>query len=59
MALTQTEKNKKWRDKNKEYNRYLSYRSTSRSFIRKLATEDDLNELEQLIHERRANTNND
>ncbi|CAK1224093.1 hypothetical protein R82291_FJPPFKPJ_00401 [Fructobacillus cardui] len=59
MALTQTEKNKKWRDKNKEYNRYLSYRSTSRSFIRKLATEDDLNELEQLIQERRANTNND
>lgn len=53
MVLTQSEKNKKWRDKNKAHNRYLSYRSTSRSFIRKLATEDDLNELASLIEERR------
>lgn len=54
MALTQTEKNKKWRDKNKEHNRYLSYRSTSRSFIRKYATEDDLREIEELVKERRS-----
>lgn len=53
MALTQNEKNKKWRDKNKAHNRYLSYRSTSRSFIRKLATEEDLSELVSLIEERR------
>ncbi|MBS9336393.1 hypothetical protein [Fructobacillus papyrifericola] len=52
MALTQNEKNKKWRDKNKKHNRYLSYRSTSRSFIRKLATADDLKELINLIEER-------
>ncbi|MCO0831899.1 hypothetical protein NFX39_02160 [Fructobacillus sp. W13] len=53
MALTQTEKNKAWQDKNKEHSKYLKYRSTSRSFIRKLATADDLDELAVLIEERR------
>ena len=58
-TTAQNEANKRWAEKNKEHKKYLNYRSTSRSFIRKLATEDDLNELEQLIQERRANTNND
>ncbi len=53
MALTQTEKNKRWQSNNKERAKYLNYRSTSRSFVRKLATEDDLNELASLIEERR------
>lgn len=52
MALTQTEKNKAWQDKNKEHSKYLKYRSTSRSFVRKLATEEDLKELISLIEER-------
>lgn len=52
MALTQTEKNKRWQSNNKERAKYLNYRSTSRSFVRKLATEEDLKELISLIEER-------
>ncbi|MGG5358571.1 MULTISPECIES: hypothetical protein [unclassified Enterococcus] len=49
----QTEANKKWQEKNKEHAKYLSNRSRSRSFIRNQATIDDLEELEQLIAERK------
>ena len=48
----QTEANKRWQDKNKEHAKYLQYRTYARSFIRKLATEDDLEELEKLIADR-------
>lgn len=51
--LTQTEKNKKWRTKNKEHSRYLTYRSTARNFVKKHATMEDLQELENLIADRR------
>lgn len=49
----QTEANKRWQDKNKEHAKYLQYRTYARLFIRKLATEDDLEELEKLIADRR------
>ncbi|PAE96676.1 hypothetical protein [Shouchella clausii] len=49
----QTEANKKWQEQNRERARYLRNRSTARSFIRKQATNEDLDELEQLIAERR------
>lgn len=49
----QTEANKRWQEKNREHSKYLRNRSTSRSFIRNQATIEDLNELEQLIAERR------
>lgn len=49
----QTEANKKWQEKNKERAKYLSDRSRARSFIKKQATKEDLEELEQLISERR------
>lgn len=49
----QTEANKKWQEKNRERARYLRNRSTARSFIRKQATEEDLQELEELIEEKR------
>ena len=49
----QTEANKRWQEKNRERNRYLTRRSTARNFIKKDATEEDLQELEQLIAERR------
>lgn len=49
----QTEANKKWQKQNRERARYLRNRSTARSFIRKQATNEDLDELEQLIDERR------
>lgn len=49
----QTEANKKWQEKNREHARYLRNRSTARSFIRKQAAEEDLQELEELIEERK------
>ena len=49
----QTEANKRWQEKNKEYSNYLKDRSKARSFIRNKATKEDLEELEQLIAERR------
>lgn len=49
----QTVANKKWQSQNKEYSNYLKARSTSRGFIRKRATSEDLEELEQLILNRR------
>lgn len=52
-TTAQTEANKKWQEKNKEYSNYLKARSTARSFIKNKATEEDLKELEQLIEERR------
>lgn len=46
--------NKKWGDQNKEHRAYLNARSTARSFIRNRATVDDLDELVQLIANRRV-----
>ncbi len=45
--------NKKWAENNREHRNYLSKRSSARSFIRNHATGSDLNELEELIAERR------
>lgn len=45
--------NKKWAENNREHRSYLSKRSSARSFIRNHATGSDLNELEELIAERR------
>jgi hypothetical protein len=52
VTKKQTEANKRWQEKNKEYSKYLSNRSRTRSFIRNQATLDDLEELKQLINER-------
>lgn len=49
----QTEANKKWQEQNREKARYLRNRSTARSFIKKQATLEDIEELEELIKERR------
>ncbi|MDT2613172.1 hypothetical protein [Enterococcus dongliensis] len=49
----QTEANKKWQAKNREHARYLRNRSTSRSFIRKQASLEDIEELESLIEQRK------
>ncbi|MGX7348779.1 hypothetical protein [Dolosicoccus paucivorans] len=48
----QTEANKRWQEKNRERARYLRNRSTARNFIKKQATQEDIEELEQLIQER-------
>lgn len=44
--------NKKWNEKNKDRVRYLSARSSARSFIRNKATQEDLQELRELIKQR-------
>ena len=49
----QTEANKRWQEKNREKARYLRNRSASRNFVKKEATEEDLQELEELIKTRR------
>ena len=56
-AVYNPKADKKWIEKNKEHRSYLSQRSTTRSFIRKKATADDLTELEKLIEESRINEN--
>ena len=49
----QTKATKKWNEQNREHRNYLSKRSSARSFIRNHASNSDLNELEELIAERR------
>lgn len=53
-AVYDRKADKKWIEKNKEHRKYLSYRGAARLFIRNHAKEEDLQELEQLIAERRA-----
>lgn len=55
MALTEAQKRAKakYRQKNKERTNYLNARTTARGFIRNKATKEDLEELEELIKERR------
>lgn len=43
---------KRWNDKNPERRKYLSHRGRARSFIRDVATSEDLEELKLLIAER-------
>lgn len=49
----QTEANKRWQEENRERARYLRNRSTARSFLKKQATLEDIEEMEQLIAERK------
>lgn len=53
MTNAQTKATKKWNENNREHRNYLSKRSSARSFIRNHATMDDLNELEELIKEKK------
>ena len=53
MANSQEKATKKWNEQNREHRNYLSKRSSARSFIRNHATVDDLNELEELIKEKK------
>ena len=55
MSIKQQEYNKRWIERNRERKRYLSYRSTTRTFIRKYAKEEDLEELKELIKEKEKN----
>lgn len=58
MVKTSTAQKKatnRWRKNNPEKTKYINYKSTSRTFIREWANEDDLRELESIIKERRNN----
>lgn len=45
---------RRWSQKNPEHKKYLRSRSAARSFIRKDATETDLEEIKELIDLRKA-----
>lgn len=51
----QAEYDKKWIEKNREKRRYLSYRSTARTFINNYAELEDLKEIEELVEKRKNN----
>lgn len=57
MALSDARRraNKKWDDKNKDKKKLYQYRSYARSYIKNMASDADLDELEELIIERRKN----
>jgi len=57
--VTQAEANKRWEQKNKERSNYLKSRTAARSFIRNKATTEDLEELEQLITQRKKDLSAD
>lgn len=52
MTKKQQIYNKRWAEKNKEHKRYLSYRTTARTFIRRYAKRDDLLELKEMIEKK-------
>ena len=54
MALSEARKNanKKWDEKNKARKQYLNKRSLTKSFIRNLATDEDIEEIAKLVEER-------
>jgi len=54
MKMTQNDRNKRWRDKNREHVRYTNARSSARGFINNRATREDLEELITLIHAKLA-----
>ncbi|MGX2947154.1 hypothetical protein [Enterococcus alishanensis] len=53
LSTAQQNAQKKYYEKNKKRRSYLSSRSSARSFIRNKATIEDLEELENLIFERK------
>ncbi|MCL0330550.1 hypothetical protein [Apilactobacillus xinyiensis] len=57
MALSEARKkaNKKWDEKNKARKNYINKRSAAKSFILKYATDEDVEEMDKLIEERRTN----
>lgn len=53
VSESQKRAQKKYDEKNRKKRTYLSQRSTSRGFIRNKATLEDLEELAELIEERK------
>ncbi|MFR0582974.1 hypothetical protein ACLUX0_01500 [Limosilactobacillus mucosae] len=55
LSESRRKANKKWNDKNKDKQKIYLYRSHAKTFIRDLASEDDLKELQAMIQERLNN----
>lgn len=53
----QTRANAKWKSKNKEKQRKYQYKSYAKSYIRNMTNTEDLDELCELIDERRKELN--
>lgn len=47
--------NKKWDEKNKAKRKLYLYRSHAKTFVREIASDDDLNELRKMIDEKLNN----
>ena len=56
VKLTEARKkaNKKWDENNRDRKKHIVKRSTTKNFILKLATEEDLKAIESYIEERKA-----
>lgn len=46
--------NRKWDEKNKEKKQYIVAKSQAKRFIKKFATEEDLDTMQEYIEQRRA-----
>ena len=53
-AVYNREADKRWREKNKEQNKYINYRSQARVFLRDLIKKEDLAEFHTLLQEAEA-----
>ena len=54
LSEAQKRADENWRKNNKDHANYLRSRSAARSFIRTKATIEDINELQQLLEERKT-----
>ncbi|WP_025731508.1 hypothetical protein [Heyndrickxia ginsengihumi] len=55
--MSQTERNRKWRNSSEEVKknqRRNSYKRTARTFIRNYATNEDLDDIEKMIEDKEA-----
>ena len=52
IAVYSREADKKWRENNKEKNKYINYRSIARVFIREMIKDEDLEEFVTLMNNR-------
>ena len=51
MKDAQQRASRNWEKKNPEKTKYIKYRSWARSFVRRFATEEDMQELNKLFEE--------
>lgn len=52
VSKAQRKANKKWDENNKNRKQYLNKRSTTKNFILKLATKEDLEQIKKYIQKR-------